>query len=271
MRCKFCFASFHDVKQTILPSGHLPKEEAILIIKKLAEFGFQKITFAGGEPTLCPWLSELIKTAKQSGMTTMIVSNGSKINDDFLGKNKNHLDWIAISIDSLYPVTNLSMGRAINRDKPLTKEYYLSLSDKIREYGYGLKINTVVNRKNYQEDMSDFIQISKPDRWKILQVLPIQGQNDLCIDDFKISESEFNLFINNHKDLSIFTKVIAESNIQMKGSYSMIDPAGRFFDNNEEHYIYSSPILQVGVINALKEMKYDIQKFIERGGFYGNY
>ena len=51
----------------------------------------------------------------------------------------------------------------------------------------------------------------------------------------------------------------------------MIDPAGRFFDNNEEHYSYSSPILQVGVINALNEMKYDIQKFIERGGFYGNY
>lgn len=268
MRCKFCFASFQDVKQTILPTGHLPKEEAILIIKKLAEFGFQKITFAGGEPTLCPWLSELIKTAKRSGMTTMIVSNGSRINNEFLKKNKNYLDWIAISIDSLNTSTNLSMGRAINGNKPLTKDYYLSLSDKIREYGYGLKINTVVNRKNYEEDISDFIQIAKPDRWKILQVLPIKGQNDLCFDDFEISESEFYIFVNNHKDLSIFTKVIAESNIQMKASYSMIDPAGRFFDNNEEQYIYSSPILKIGVANALDEMKYDIHKFIERGGFY---
>jgi len=79
MRCKFCFATFQDVKQSILPKGHLPKKEAIEVVKKLAIYGFKKITFAGGEPLLCPWLPDLMKTAKELGMTTMIVTNGSRL------------------------------------------------------------------------------------------------------------------------------------------------------------------------------------------------
>ncbi|MEO0472453.1 MAG: radical SAM protein, partial [Bacteroidota bacterium] len=54
MRCGFCFATFQDVKRTILPKGHLPKEDALNVVQAIAKAGFEKITFAGGEPTLCP-------------------------------------------------------------------------------------------------------------------------------------------------------------------------------------------------------------------------
>ncbi|MFN8254897.1 MAG: radical SAM protein [Bacteroidales bacterium] len=91
MRCKFCFATFQDVKHSILPSGHLSREQSIEVVLQLAKAGFEKITFAGGEPTLCSWLSELIKTAKKAGMTTMIVTNGSRLNDHFLQQNRNYL------------------------------------------------------------------------------------------------------------------------------------------------------------------------------------
>ena len=67
MRCKFCFATFQDVKNSILPRGHLPKQDAIEVVLQLAEIGFEKITFAGGEPTLCPWLPDLITIAKEMG------------------------------------------------------------------------------------------------------------------------------------------------------------------------------------------------------------
>ncbi len=33
MRCKFCFASFQDVKSGILPKGHLSKDETIRIVQ----------------------------------------------------------------------------------------------------------------------------------------------------------------------------------------------------------------------------------------------
>ena len=51
MRCKFCYATFLDVKQSVLPKGHLPKEETIKVVEQIAKAGFEKITFAGGEPT----------------------------------------------------------------------------------------------------------------------------------------------------------------------------------------------------------------------------
>lgn len=117
MRCHFCFATFQDVKKTVLPKGHLPKEQAIEVVVALAHSGFQKITFAGGEPTLCPWLSDLITTAKKAGMTTMIVTNGTNLTDAFLENNKQYLDWITLSVDSLVTATNLKTGRAVSGKK----------------------------------------------------------------------------------------------------------------------------------------------------------
>lgn len=268
MRCKFCFAKFQDVKQTILPKGHLPRELAIEVVKQFAALGFKKITFAGGEPTLCPWLHELIAVAKNAGMTTMIVTNGTNLTDEFLQKNKDKLDWIAISIDSLNVATNISTGRAISGKTPLQLENYISLVDLIKRYGYGLKINTVVSSKNCNENMNEFIQYAKPKRWKIFQVLPIKEQNDLQIDEFKISENQFQKFIDNHTGLQNFTTVVPESNNQMKGSYAMVDPAGRFYDNANGIHNYSKPILEVGAATAIQQVNYDFEKFTSRGGIY---
>ncbi len=268
MRCKFCFATFQDVKQTVLPKGHLPKEQAIEVVLQLAEIGFEKITFAGGEPTLCPWLPELITTAKEAGMTTMIVTNGSKLTDTFLEANKRTLDWIAVSIDSLNIDTNFSTGRAIAGNTPLTLDYYLSLVDRIKQHGYGLKINTVVSSKNYTEQMNEIIRYSKPKRWKLLQVLPIIGQNDLDIVNFKISDEQFKLFLDNHNDLKDITNIVPESNSQMKGSYAMVDPAGRFYDNRTGKHNYSRPILEIGSRLAIQQVNYDFSKFVQRGGIY---
>ena len=268
MRCKFCFATFQDVKHSILPKGHLPKEQALEVVLQLADIGFEKITFAGGEPTLCSWLPDLIATAKDAGLTTMIVSNGSKLSDDFLAANKSKLDWIAVSIDSLNTDTNISTGRAISGRTSLQLEYYTSLVDRIKLHGYGLKINSVISSKNYNENMSEFIRYAKPKRWKLFQVLPIVGQNDANIDDFKISNEQFQTFIDTHSDLQDITAIIPESNTQMKGSYAMVDPAGRFYDNATGTHNYSRPILEIGSRLAIQQVNYDFSKFISRGGIY---
>lgn len=268
MRCKFCFATFQDVKHSILPKGHLTKEEALEVVQQLAEIGFEKITFAGGEPTLCPWISDLIKAAKEAGMTTMLVSNGSKISDSFLETNKNILDWIAISIDSLNPETNIATGRALLGKTALKLDYYKSLVDRIKAYGYGLKINSVISNKNFKEDMSDFISYAKPKRWKLFQVLPIVGQNDAKIDDFKITEEQFQSFIDRHQDLNGRTTIVPESNTQMKGTYAMVDPAGRFYDNAQGKHNYSKPILEIGSRLAIQQVNYNFSKFVSRGGIY---
>ncbi|GAL74305.1 molybdenum cofactor biosynthesis enzyme [Nonlabens ulvanivorans] len=248
-----------------MPKGHLPKEEALQVVRQLAAYGFEKITFAGGEPLLCPWLPELIKEAKQLGLITMVVSNGSRLTEKFLIDNKNYLDWIAVSIDSLDEATNLKIGRAIVGKRTLSKDYYIDLIKRIKHCGYGLKINTVVNAYNYQEDFTDFITSSNPKRWKVLQVLPIIEQNDSKVDEFIISQNQFNDFVNRHDSVDY---MIPESNSAIKGSYVMVDPAGRFFDNANGKHHYSEPILEVGVKEAITAMNYDIDKFTKRGGIY---
>lgn len=268
MRCKFCFATFMDVKTSILPKGHLTEFEALEVVKHLAYVGFEKITFAGGEPTLCPWLPKLIATAKQLGLTTMIVTNGNKLNDDFFKANRHSLDWIAISIDSLNESTNIESGRAISGKTPLLLEKYKTIIDSIKQYGYGLKINTVIHSKNFEEDMSEFILYSKPERWKLFQMLPMIGQNDLNMENFKITDEQFHQFITNHEHLNTFTTIVSEDNNEMTSSYAMVDPAGRFFENTTGAHTYSNRILEVGGIQALEQMGYNFSKFIERGGIY---
>ena len=265
MRCKFCFATFQDVKQTILPKGHLPEADAFKVVEQIAAAGFKKITFAGGEPLLCKWLPNLIKSAKELGLTTMIVTNGSKLTETFLEVNKPYLDWIAVSIDSLDDESNIKIGRAIVGKKPLNKTYYYNLVDAIKKYGYGLKINTVVNKVNYQENLTEMIEYAKPQRWKVLQVLPIAGQNDESIDNFKIDNAAYLHFLNTHQKVKT---IVPELNDQIRGSYVMVDPAGRFFDNAKGIHNYSRPILEVGVASALKTMDYNFDKFVKRGGVY---
>jgi radical S-adenosyl methionine domain-containing protein 2 len=268
MRCKFCYATFQDVKRSILPKGHLPKEQAIEVVRHLAAHGFQKITFAGGEPTLCPWLPELIQTAKESGMTTMIVTNGTALDEDFLLANRDHLDWIAISIDSLKQETNLAIGRALTGRTPTAAEGYFELVDRVKAHGYRLKLNTVVNRHNWKEDLGTLIRHARPERWKLLQALPIIGQNDAYIDALTVTEAQFEAFVQRHAALADTTRIVPETNAQVRGSYVMVDPAGRFFDNAEGTHRYSLPILEVGVPLAIQQMDYDEVKFEERGGVW---
>ncbi len=266
MRCKFCFATFQDVKQSILPKGHLPEEPALDVVRELAAIGLMKITFAGGEPTLCPWLPKLIKLAKRLGMTTMIVTNGTGLTDDFLKKNRKYLDWIAISIDSLDTEVNKALGRAVAGKRPLQKIDYITLTTKIKSFGYGLKINTVITNLNKNEDLAEFILSAKPSRWKVLQALPIAGQNDDKIDDLKISASDFDSYLK--RNLAASSIMVPEYNDEMKGSYVMVDPAGRFFDNSKGKHHYSDPILAVGGSKALSQVRYDFEKFVKRGGQY---
>ncbi len=268
MRCHFCFATFQDVKKSILPKGHLPKDEAIEVVRNLAKSGFTKITFAGGEPTLCPWINELIYEAKVNGLTTMIVTNGSRLTDQFLTDNQSQLDWITLSIDSLNDETNILTGRAITGKNPITKEGYIQLVKKIESYGYGLKINTVITSRNATETMIDFMEQAQPKRWKLFQVLPISGQNDTKVDSLLITDEQFESFIQRNKSINNTIDIIPESNNQMKGSYVMVDPAGRFFDNSSGTYVYSKPINEVGCKIALQGMNYNLGKFIDRKGKY---
>lgn len=269
MRCRFCFATFQDVKQDMeLPKGHLPEQDCISIVEQLAQEGFEKINFAGGEPTLCKWLPDLISRAKRHGMVTSIVTNGSRITTEWLNGLNGVLDWIALSIDTVDPERLNRIGRTV-RNVPITKKEYLQKIDAIKQRGIRLKINTVVTSKTWQEDFTSFVGLAKPERWKILQALPVKGQNDEHIADLEITKDQFEAYVQRNRIVeNDEIIVVPESNELMTASYIMVDPAGRFFDNDRGTYTYSRPILDVGVKEALKDVAINAERFLKRGGQY---
>lgn len=266
MRCRFCFATFNDVKQTVLPKGHLPKEDALTVVRALCKAGFEKITFVGGEPTLCPWLPELIQEAKVHGLTTMLVTNGSRLTEDYLQKLKPVLDWICLSIDSVDTVVNKAAGRKQSGKPAFHAAAYMELVKMIKDSGFRFKINTVVHAFNCNEDISAFIKMASPERWKLFRVLPVEGQNNGMENTMLITAEQFAAYVNRHKQAGLLP--VAEDNADMQGSYAMVDPAGRFYDSSKGYHIYSEPILQCGVAAAYTQVTINKNKFIERGGNY---
>ena len=268
MRCGFCFARFLDVKHEVLPKGHLKREDCIHVVSLLARAPFDKINFAGGEPTLCPWLPDLIRTAKHEGMTTAIVTNGTKMTSEWLDAVEGYLDWIALSIDTVNPAALTQTGRTTPAG-PLTEQDYLDIINLVKQRGIRLKINTVVTAETWEEDFTDFIMTARPERWKILRVLPVTGQNDEDIDQYTISDAQFEAYVTRNRSVvELGIAVVPEDNDMMRGSYAMVDPAGRFFDNVLGWHNYSRPIIDVGVAEAMKDVAIDSDLFRQRGGLY---
>jgi radical S-adenosyl methionine domain-containing protein 2 len=269
MRCRFCFATFEDTREQ-LPKGHLPQDQAVALVERLGAAGFRKITFAGGEPTLCPWLERLVRTARAAGMTTMLVTNGSRLEAlPWVFDPKGPLDWVTLSIDSARPATHEALGRALGSG-PLLSANYRAMARRLHDAGVRLKLNTVVTALNAEEDMSALVKALGPERWKVLRVLPVEGQNDGKIEALEVEREAFWAFVRRHRHLHQHhgVHIVPEDHDDIRGTYAMVDPAGRFFDDTQGGHTYSRPILDVGVADAWREVRFSHAKFKTRCGRY---
>lgn len=130
-----------------------------------------------------------------------------------------------MSCDSFDEQTNIKIGRGSGDN---VKQLF-QLRDWCAEYGIMFKLNTVVCRYNFDEDMADRVAALGPFRWKCFQVLKVEGENDsdqtlrdVC--RFEIEDGEFELFCRRHEHLSCF---VPESNRVMAESYLLLDEVGR--------------------------------------------
>ncbi len=267
-KCKFCFATYEDEPLLYSEKSHLSEQEMLSIIDEIAKQKITKITFAGGEPLLCKWLPNLIKHSKEVGLTTMIVTNGFLLTNKWIEEQNGYLDWITLSIDSIESQIQIAIGRS-NKREFISEKDYIEKIKWIKKNDIRFKLNTVVCSLNASENILEFIVKVQPERWKIFQVLPIIGQNDIHIDDLMISTAEYNEYIERHRTVESYNvEIVAENNDLMTGSYLMIDPQGRFYDNVKGKYRYSEPILKVGFKKAREQVIISQNKFTDRKGLY---
>lgn len=266
--CKYCFAGFQDRAIGLMPQAELHE-----ILRQFAattnhKQKISKVNFAGGEPLASPNVVEDIAYAKSLELTTSIVTNGSLLTDQIIEQLGGHLDLLTISIDSLKVDSNLKIGRA-TRHKALSEEDYLHRIKTAQAHGIAVKVNTVVNRVNVDEDMMGFIREARPIRWKLFKVLKIENENGGCFSQWAISDVEFMNFVERHRKVETSgVTVVPEANEQMYGTYGIISPDGRFVDNSQGHHRYSRRIVDVGIEEAFAEINFSMDGFEQRGGVY---
>ncbi len=188
-----------------------------------------RINLVGGEVFLCKYLQDIIDYIYSKDIYVSMVTNGSLLTREFIQLNKDKIDNIGVSVDSLNHETNLEIKRSHN-NKTLSEEELLSIFGWIKETNIKLKINICVSKLNVEEDFSEFISKTKVDRLKIFQMLIIDSINKEC-DNLTINDEEFSSFTNK---LLEYNPVI-EKSVDMEKSYIMIQSnAEVYYDKNEK-------------------------------------
>jgi len=273
--CRFCYAPLTE--QRLMP--RLSEEEGTSMIEDLSSSGVEKINFVGGEPMLHPHLEAWIVASKSCGLTTSIVSNGTRMTEGWLTKMRPHLDWLGLSIDASNDEMHALMGRGLKGEITSGFSRHLERSTKVweiaRRLGYGLKLNTVVTSVNSDDDMSELVGFLKPHRWKIFKVLRIEGENDERVEPLLISQEQFEKYMARHRRyLQDFegTQIVSEDNEDMLGTYAMIDPQGMVYTNLHSRYHYSKQSVgDIGFLAAWAQVMggFSHKGFINRGGEWG--
>jgi radical S-adenosyl methionine domain-containing protein 2 len=268
--CTYCFAKWgkpNELHRSLKAIEILLDKLAVYFIrgdsllKDRLRYESVRLNIAGGEPMMLgSTLSIVLMLAKQKGFKTSIITNGSYLLNGKFDLPNNSLDLVGISFDSMDYGIRQKIGRVDRKGNSLSADdLKLAVSKLIKtQKGIQTKINTVVNKLNWAEDLTHFIKEISPYKWKVLHAMPY-GDDELLI-----SNEQFNTFVEKHSGNGL--PIFAESNSAMTESYLMIDPKGRFYQNSSSGsgYQYSDCINDVGAEKALKQIKFNSAVFVAR-------
>ncbi|WP_417594425.1 viperin family antiviral radical SAM protein [Oceanospirillum sp.] len=271
-RCEYCYATWN----ADCHSKELHRQEGAVqsLIDKLSEYFFNsnplmdamgyktvRLNIAGGEPMLLgKRFSDALFYAKKKGFRTSIITNAAFLDDETLLSVAPQLDVLGVSFDSADELIAKNIGRMDRNGSWISSDKLAHIASMYRELNpLGIfKVNTVVNQHNLYESLGQTIELVKPDKWKLLRVLPVYE------DIRPVDDDEFQNYVERHSPFSDVT--VVEDNSDMTASYLMINPEGRFYQNGaeQEGYIVSEPLLDVGVEAAFSEIKFNIATFLSR-------
>lgn len=221
-KCYFCYAKKEN--------RCLNLEEIKTIVDNIAEY-FEKtgisdgrINIAGGEPTTCLYLQKIIDYIISKKIKVSLITNGSLLTTEFISKNKNNLIMIGISIDSIEDTTNIKLGRC-QGCQTFSYQKLKEICNCIKENNIILKINIVVSKLNVSENIKKLIDDVKPDRLKILQMLPTTQ----FAEEKMISDEEFSNYLKKYDGYYF----VSEKRDNIKNAYLIIDSMGYISTENQ--------------------------------------
>jgi radical S-adenosyl methionine domain-containing protein 2 len=260
-RCRYCYAEWQPSDE--LDLIHDPAKTRTLLESLYEAFGTMvpsrpRLNFAGGEPLLKEkHVLPAMRLAREIGFDVSLISNGSRLDHRLTAALAPEISLLGLSIDAESPRVLAAIGRQDHRGLQVDLAELAQRIAQARRINPDLqvKVNTVVCAANEQEDLSGVIRALSPQRWKVLRMLPAIGRA------LQVSDEGFRAFVDRHQSLASLMTV--EDNDDMVGSYIMIDPTGRFFQNRDgmPGYDYSPPICEVGAGAAFDRIGWSAVKF----------
>lgn len=162
IKCMFCRDKkgvIHDVnpKGKGIAKGKMSKEMAKEIIGQLKDDVLITVLYTNGEPLLYPDLAEVIKSATDCGMATLISSNGLLFTEEkiheVLGAG---LDFIKIQLGGF--TQDIYSVQISNGDVEKLKENIQMLSRINNEFNYGCQIMIDYISYNYNKHQFPFVK-----------------------------------------------------------------------------------------------------------------
>lgn len=141
LRCTYCYAEEREKTEK-----RLSLDDYRNIIQEIKLISQQpSIVFTGGEPLLSPLLMDVAHYAKEMGMRTLLLTNGTLISKDNVEKIHQLFDGVKISLDGSCPDVNDRTRGAGVFDRVMES---LVLLDKV---GQNYILSTTVTRKNIHD------------------------------------------------------------------------------------------------------------------------
>lgn len=268
--CKYCFSKWEKggVRELIIDRMKVNAllDQFIAMRNDLNQFDSNiqfdsfRLNLVGGETFLYKReIEHIVEYAHQHDIRLSAITNGSLFDDRLIRYIGESFCSIGVSVDSIDMEVNKRIGREF-KGVQLSVDNLISHIRKIRSINpeIDVKINTVVNSYNHHEDLSNFISQVGPNKWKIFKMLPS------VTTETSVSDEEYYAYLERHQ--SHANIISSENNDEMVNSYLMIDPLGRFFENGYGggKYIYSRPLHEIGYMDAMSDIKFDRQKFLNR-------
>lgn len=159
LRCPYCSnpINYGDSKYR----QELTTEHWVDTIRQAANLGVLQLGFTGGEPLLMPDLEIMVETAAATGIYTSLITAGTLLNRDRIGKLKDcGLDHIQISIqDSFADKSDYIAGIPSFKQK-------IAAAKLVKQLGFPLTINVVLHRQNLDriKEIIELCRTLKADR-----------------------------------------------------------------------------------------------------------
>lgn len=266
--CGFCYRNQNNKE--------LDFESNKIILKKLIDFGVDKISFVGGEPLLYSDLFKLIEWGKfyaknktifsittNAILLTNIIDNKIVVDEEKINKISELFDWITLSLDAPNSILQSLMGRNVyHYDRVVAILGYINLKSNNKK----VKINTVVSKINIDSMMELYNELCEYNvkRWKVFRFLPSRGSALELKNRYFISEELFANKMLEIEKCNVYNKIKISVNgyDTFDNSYVTISSEGQLVVYDGQEYMNKTDLLKDDVSDILQYI--DIEKHIKK-------